>query len=183
MAQNLLADLMNRFQGGVAQVNPFDGGANYQSVTQPYDKQKRMAEHRAFEARYNAANPQPQGGGGPQLHPGTASGRDIDYIRGPVPQNTPFRMFEDGTFEGNPNMFLSDNPGYKFYEDNSFSAPRPQNIQYEDGSGFLNGQQYGAMDSFGDIPRGVQTPYQREAASQPRLQQDPMAELRRFLGL
>lgn len=32
---SLLNDLLKQLQGGVAQVNPFDGGADYQSVTRP----------------------------------------------------------------------------------------------------------------------------------------------------
>lgn len=32
----------------------------------------------------------------------------------------PFRLFEDGTFQGDPRNFKSRNPAYTFYEDNSF---------------------------------------------------------------
>jgi hypothetical protein len=38
----------------------------------------------------------------------------------------PFKMYEDGSFQGNPQAFRATNPGTKFYEDNTFSNPAPQ---------------------------------------------------------
>lgn len=46
--------------------------------------------------------------------------RGYDEIR-----QSPFKMFEDNSFQGDPRQFRMDNPDFKFYEDNSFSAPRP----------------------------------------------------------
>lgn len=36
----------------------------------------------------------------------------------------PLKMYEDQSFEGDPTSFRTANPEYKFYEDNTFSAPQ-----------------------------------------------------------
>jgi hypothetical protein len=40
-------------------------------------------------------------------------------------QSSPFKMFEDNSFQGNPSQFKASNPGYTFYEDNTFSREQP----------------------------------------------------------
>ena len=55
-----------------------------------------------------------------------------------------FKMYEDNSFQGDPKEFMSKNPGYRFFEDNTFSKTSPQfrdnptfagnlNPRYEDG--------------------------------------------------
>lgn len=39
-------------------------------------------------------------------------------------QAAPFKMYEDNSYQGDPRGFQSLNPGYTFYEDNTFSAPK-----------------------------------------------------------
>ena len=42
-------------------------------------------------------------------------------------QQAPFRMYEDQTFQGNPQAFAQNNPALRFYEDNSFGPAPYQN--------------------------------------------------------
>lgn len=162
----------------------------------------------------------PQGGGAPASgmrtqapqpiaqHPQMPAGnyQPKSYIG---PQDArPFKMYEDMSFQGDPRQFMQQNPGYQFFEDNSFSAPQyprvnpqtgyqsmypgeentylyrnPQNndnisLYREPGIQSIGGKigQYGGtigLDNgkvFGGMNRGGQPT-------------DPMAELRRFLGL
>lgn len=37
--------------------------------------------------------------------------------------SAPFKMYEDNSFQGDPRQFIGENPGYRFFEDNTFSAP------------------------------------------------------------
>jgi len=39
-------------------------------------------------------------------------------------QASPFKMYEDNSYQGDPRGFQNLNPGYRFYEDNTFSAPQ-----------------------------------------------------------
>lgn len=38
-------------------------------------------------------------------------------------QQAPFRMYEDGSFQGNPQQYQQRNPQARFYEDNTFQDP------------------------------------------------------------
>jgi hypothetical protein len=55
---SLLNNLIKQLQGGVAQVNPFDGGADYQSVTRP---QPVAPRRQAIDPRMNPRDPASQG--------------------------------------------------------------------------------------------------------------------------
>jgi len=95
---------------------------------------------------------QPQGQGAVRFEDGSVGPRkatpqygNVRFEDGSIgmlrPNPQQFKMYEDQSFQGDPRQFMQQNPGYRFYEDNTFSAPRQQP------------------------------------------QADPMAELRRFLGL
>lgn len=83
---------------------------------------------------YYDAGPQPAGVRYPRYNPDTgyyqAGPNQMPQIRTQQQiQAAPFRMYEDGSFQGNPQQFQRNNPGYRFYEDNTFSPSQAQRLQ------------------------------------------------------
>lgn len=96
------------------------------------------------------------------------------------PQPQQFKMYEDMSFQGDPRQFMQQNPGFQFYEDGSFAPPQARGYQAPAQRDFPGRTNYGVpQDNMIDTPQGYVT---REQYNMQQISQDPLAELRRFLG-
>lgn len=126
-----------------------------------------------------------------------------------ITDSRPFKMYEDRSFQGDPRQFIQQNPGYQFYEDGSFAPP--QAMQYPRVNPETGYRSMAPGEESIDLARGPQgnlTAYREPGitsiggklgqyggtvgmdngqvfANMNRQGQptDPLAELRRFLGL
>ena len=90
-------------------------------------------------------------------------------------QQAPPKLFEDGSFQGNPQVLKKQNPGFTFYEDNSFSAPKvaqPQpNLRQQSAQAF-NINNYIPSAGGGGFQRGIRYPTE-DSAQYPTTGIDP----------
>lgn len=114
------------------QINPFDGGKTFNSPqqrqspminlgkpmqnnnSQPIVGQAQVPFTQETADRYNA-NPQQFVG---------KDAIDPKYFGYPADDSASPYMYEDQSFQGSPYLLQPTNPGYTFYEDNTFSTPQ-----------------------------------------------------------
>jgi hypothetical protein len=119
---------MNFFDKLKAQVNMNDGGKTFSN---PEPVRGPIQQSPGLTQLPQDASQMPRG---MQFQSGLRDQRAKDVA--------PFRMFEDGSFQGIPSQsFRTTNPGYNFYEDNSFSSPAQLSVGGSQGYGQLDDSQ------------------------------------------